>query len=123
MGKRTENKTKIKQILSVIIFICVIIIGYLNTENIEQNTTNVVENIIKAQQRQSETIDLSKIPEYTQEPYVEINNNIPYFTDEDYTEEPFEKYSDWVDGRSGVAYANICKETMPKERRKKRRYK
>ena len=123
MKTRLKNKSKLKEILSAIIFICVIIIGYLNTENIEQNTTNVVENIIKAQQRQSETIDLSKIPEYTQEPYVEINNNIPYFTDEDYTEEPFEKYSDWVDGRSGVAYANICKETMPKERRKKRRHK
>lgn len=123
MGKRTENKTKIKQILSVIIFICVIIIGYLNTENIEQNTNNVVENITRAQQSQSETIDLSKIPEYTKDPYVEINNNIPYFTDEDYTEEPFKRYSDWVEGRSGVAYANICKETMPKERRKKRRHK
>ena len=123
MKTRLKNKSKLKEILSAIIFICVIIIGYLNTENIEQNTTDVVENIIKAQQRQSETIDLSKIPEYTKDPYVEINNNIPYFTDEDYTEEPFEKYSDWVDGRSGVAYANICKETMPKERRKKRRHK
>ena len=61
-------------------------------------------------------IDLSTVPEYTSNPYVEINNNIPYFTDKDYTTKSFEKYSEWDDlGRSGVAFANVCKETMPKE--------
>ena len=51
---------------------------------------------------------------------ITINNNNPYFTDEDYTTKSFEKYSEWDDlGRSGVAFANVCKETMPKEGEKR----
>ena len=45
-----------------------------------------------------------------------VNKNIPYFDEEDYTTKAFEKYSEWDSlGRSGVAFANICKETMPKD--------
>ena len=57
---------------------------------------------------------LGDIPEYQGQPYVVINNNLPNFTDNDYTQEAFEKYSK-LDalGRCGVVYANICKEIMP----------
>lgn len=46
--------------------------------------------------------------------FTEINGNIPYFTKEELTTEPFENYSelDSLD-RCGAAYANICKELMP----------
>lgn len=48
--------------------------------------------------------------------YVEINNNVPFFTD--YTTNVFEEYSDLDNlGRCGVAYANICKELQPTEKR------
>jgi len=59
---------------------------------------------------------LGDIPEYQGQPYVVINNNLPNFTDNDYTQEAFEKYSK-LDalGRCGVVYANICKEIMPSE--------
>ena len=58
--------------------------------------------------------DLSTIPEYSSDPYVVLNNNTPYFTKENYSLEAFEKYSpEDVLGRSGVAFANICKEIMP----------
>lgn len=105
MSKRKTNRPKTLQvILEIVIIICILIGGYI-TYNIESVTQN--ENII---------IGLSTIPEYTSSPYVELNNNIPYFTEEDYTTQPFEKYSEWDRlGRSGVAYANICKEIMPKE--------
>ena len=60
--------------------------------------------------------NIAEIPEYSGSPFVQLNNNIPYFTEEDYTLDAFEKYSNWDSlGRSGVAFANICKETMPKE--------
>ncbi len=50
--------------------------------------------------------------------YEEVNNNIPYFTETDYTMEAFENYSELDElGRCGVAYANICKELMPTEDR------
>lgn len=62
--------------------------------------------------------DLSSIPEYSGEPYIEINNNIPYFDESDITTNTFEDYSDLdLLGRCGVAYANLSPDTMPTEER------
>ena len=47
-------------------------------------------------------------------PYEEVNNNIPYFTEKDYTTTSFETYSQLDDlGRVGVCYANIGIDLMP----------
>lgn len=47
-----------------------------------------------------------------------VNDNVPYFSAEELTVEPFEYYSDLDDlGRCGVAYANICEDLMPTEDR------
>lgn len=63
-------------------------------------------------------ISLNDIPEYSGTPYVAINNNVPFFTETDYTTDAFETYSDLDSlGRCGVAYANICVEIMPTEER------
>lgn len=66
----------------------------------------------------AETVSLANIPEYTGSAYVAINNNQPFFTETDYTTEAFETYSN-LDSlhRCGVAYANICVEIMPTEKR------
>lgn len=54
----------------------------------------------------------------TQSAYKVINNNVPYFTDDEITTKVFEKYSPLDSlGRCGVAYANICKKLMPTEKR------
>lgn len=64
------------------------------------------------------SFDLSQIPAYSGEPYVVVNNNIPFFKDSDLTTEAFEKYSDLDSlGRCGAAYANVCQEIMPTEKR------
>ena len=57
---------------------------------------------------------LSDIPPYSTEPYVEVNNNIPYFTSEEKSvTDSFEKYSELDSfGRCGVAYANLCRELI-----------
>ena len=57
--------------------------------------------------------------EYTGSPYISLNGNMPYFTDEEkLSTEPFEYYSNLDSlGRCGVAFANICKEIMPTEER------
>lgn len=59
------------------------------------------------------------IPEYRGTPYIEVNNDIPFFTDEEKKNtDAFENYSDLDElGRCGVAYANICLEIMPTEER------
>lgn len=114
MKKRKNQKMKFWQnIIELTIIICIAIIGCIETNTKNTNEINTTEN---AEQNQQIIFDLNSIPEYTSSPYVEINNNIPYFKDEDYTTEAFERYSEWdVLGRSGVAFANICKEIMPKE--------
>lgn len=62
--------------------------------------------------------DLSRIPAYTGSPYTVLNNNEPEFDNGDFTTEAFETYSELDDlGRCGVAYANICQELMPTEKR------
>lgn len=62
--------------------------------------------------------NLESIPEYTGDPYVVINENVPFFTESDFTEEAFETYSDLDElGRCGAAFANVGKETMPTEER------
>lgn len=94
-----------KAIATIVAIICITVFGYVN-QNIEK--TNETSNI------QTAIIDLSTIPEYQSSPYVEINNNIPYYNEEDYTTESFERYSNLDKiGRCGVAFANISKEIMP----------
>ncbi len=63
-------------------------------------------------------VPLEEIPAYSGTPYIEINGNVPGFTEEDLTLEAFEFYSE-LDGlgRCGTAYANICQELMPTEKR------
>lgn len=58
------------------------------------------------------------VPAYSGKPYTAVNNNEPYFTSDDLTTEVFENYSE-LDalGRCGAAYANVCLETMPTEKR------
>ena len=66
---------------------------------------------------QPKEFSLAEIPQFSGNAYVEVNNNIPYFTDTTSTE-AFETYSPLDDlGRCGVAFANICPEIMPTEER------
>lgn len=69
------KKNKIKKILTILLFfIFVVLESYFNlgTENEIVNTTN--NNI---------SYEISNIPEYNCQPYIEINNNEPMFTTED----------------------------------------
>lgn len=66
----------------------------------------------------SEPVSLDNIPEYSGSAYVEINGNVPFFTDDEITDIGFEKYAplDYL-GRCGVAFASVGKEMMPDEGR------
>jgi len=57
---------------------------------------------------------LSNIPEYSGNSYVQINGNVPNFSESDLTTTSFEKYSNLDSlGRCGVAFANIGTDIMP----------
>ena len=67
----------------------------------------------------SGNLDPGDIPEYSGNAYITINNNIPQFDDEQKkSTEEFEYYSDLDSlGRCGTAYANICPNLQPTEKR------
>lgn len=123
-AKKPKNKQTEKIISTLIIIIFIIASWVLNKqENSTQNQQN--ETNITTEQTQttenintSTTYNLSSVPEYTDKIYIEINNNIPYFEESEHTTKAFENYSQ-LDNlkRCGVAYANICKEIMPTEKR------
>lgn len=57
---------------------------------------------------------LAEVKDYSGNAYAEINNNIPFFNEEDYSKKSFENYSQLDSlGRCGVAYAMVGKETIP----------
>ena len=59
-----------------------------------------------------------EIPQYAGAPYTEIHNNIPFFADDEITDQSFEIYSP-LDalGRCGVAFACVGQDLMPTEER------
>ena len=61
---------------------------------------------------------LADIPAYSGSPYVALNGNVPYFSDEELNTTSFETYSPLDSlGRCGVAYANVGQDLMPTEER------
>ena len=65
-----------------------------------------------------EGFDAELLPEYSGKKYILINDGNPFFSNDEYTEKTFELYSSLDSlGRCGTAYANICPELMPTEKR------
>lgn len=64
------------------------------------------------------SVSLREIPDFDGTPYVEINGNVPYFEEADFTTESFESYSEPdALGRCGRAFANVGIDLMPQEER------
>lgn len=64
------------------------------------------------------TVTVSELPEYSGEPYIEINGNEPDFPESEWKEESFETYGELDSlGRCGTACANIGTDLMPTEKR------
>jgi DNA-entry nuclease len=100
-----------KVILIIINLILVVTLSGCSTAESEPAGTNNTND--KTQ------LITENIPDYTDKIYVEINGNKAEFSDEDKKRtDAFEQYTDLDElGRCGVAYANICKELMPTEKR------
>lgn len=116
-----NNKEKNSKQISILINFIILLafIGYLLLSSIHENSNN-----IQNENTQTNTINnfntnisIDDIPQYSGQMVISINNDIPYFEAKDITTDNFEDYSilDEFD-RAGVAFANICKYTMPKER-------
>lgn len=64
------------------------------------------------------SVDADNLPEYAGKAYIEVNGNVPYFTNDELQAESFEYYSP-LDalGRCGVCVASIGTDLMPTEER------
>ena len=91
-------------------------LSHSSIDSVQQQTVSVPDSDSPA--ASNPDIDIESIPEYSGSDYVEINGNIPYFTDSDMSLQPFESYSD-LDalGRCGTAFACISPVHMPTEER------
>lgn len=112
--KSKKQKIKIEKLLFTIVFFAILcLISYISGDFVNNENANL-SNVTEVSNKAILNLSLEDIPEYTNNIYIEINNNKPYFSEKDYITEPFERYSELDEkGRCGVAYANICKEIMP----------
>lgn len=111
---------KKNKFISSLLILMLLLTG-CSVNTIPNNTNQIVDteqNIYQNTETSQIKIDASQIPSYIGSPYTIINDNQPYFTEDEITTEVFETYSE-LDrlGRCGVAYANICEELMPTEKR------
>ena len=109
---KMEGTFLVKKVILIIInLILVVTLSGCSTAESEPAGTNNTND--KTQ------LITENIPDYTDKIYVEINGNKAEFSDEDKKRtDAFEQYTDLDElGRCGVAYANICKELMPTEKR------
>lgn len=107
-----KEQLKIKKLILALIVVVLFALG-LNGKQIK-----TVIGTLSGMSRPIYASSIKDVPEYDEHAYVIINDNEPYFTEEDITTEAFEEYAplDML-GRCGTAYANICKEIMPTEER------
>ena len=109
MSKKKKKYTKQSMVAGMIVVMLMWLTAYQESmKNQESMTSNGTEV----------SFNLQDVPEFSDVPYVVLNENIPNFEENDLTLEPFEKYSELDElGRCGTAFANVCKEIMPNEPR------
>lgn len=111
MATRRKKKNTINKFVSIIIVILLTVLAGYNIEldNFTQYfSTDSTQTLIT----------LETIPEYDSTPYCVINNNEPFFTDEEITDVSFETYNelDYL-GRCTSAIASVGVDLMPTEDR------
>ena len=108
---RYFKKKSLGLIRKILIFVILVLLGFIGT-NLAPNN-NINNSIVNIGY-----VSLKSIPKYDEKPYVYINNNIPFFNDEELISISFEKYSK-LDSlcRCGSAIASIGKDIMPTEER------
>ncbi len=124
--KKSGKSKKSPVILSVLLAAGILISGYgLTFDSFDFEIPSLAPSQSESQtanqapgEEAQERLSLSEIPEFSGSPYIEINDNEPFFEERDFTEESFEAYSDLDSlGRCGVATACVGVDLMPTEER------
>ena len=141
MKRHNKKNNKSRVYLKVILAVLLVLLGItfyneqesrnLNNKSDATSTANIEESYIESNKedsnnesknsninKKSSDFDLDSIEEYSGNPSISVNGNIPFFSQEDIVTKEFEKYSKLDSlGRCGVAFANISKSTLPTEDR------
>lgn len=98
-----------KNIKKYIVIALVLAMGFIYNEYIDSTDSSF---------KTQEVSSLSDIEDYSGSDFVNVNNNVPFFTDEDKKRGSFEEYGDLDSlGRCTEAFAIVSKKTMPTEKR------
>ena len=121
MKKNEKAKNKLKQFeTAIVIIILTLIMGYTTLQDKFKLSKNVSSESTQNNIITSANINIDNIPSYSGKIVISINNDVPYFEDKDITTDNFEIYSTLDEfNRAGVAFANICKFTMPPKETKR----
>lgn len=126
--KKMTSGDKRKLVTSIVVIVLIIVGGFLpdkdrdipkdtgEIETVENTQTESEQNVPK----HTESFDLSNIPEFTGNPYVEINSNVPDFTADELSKAKtsYKNFSQLDSlGRCGTAEASIGKDLLPTEDR------
>ena len=100
---RGKNTKRAHMVLRIVAILCIGAFGFFRWRPLDNQNIDIAS---------------LEIPEYAGQPYEIINNNIPFFEEEDSNTESFELYGelDYL-GRCTTAFANISRELMPTEER------
>lgn len=105
-----------KSLISLLLIL--ILSAFMTGCQISSDDVMTAVSIIKDHVISSKSYEADKIPEYSGEPFVVIDDNKPDFSDQDLTDKSFEEYSPLDSlGRCGTAVANVGKDLMPTEKR------
>ncbi len=132
--RRSTSETRYRRnaliVRGVAVAVVAVAIGLFNTvdlrswltDSLDSLSSSVSGSISDTQQPDQETtttVDLTSIPAFDEStPYVELNGNVPSFTEDELTTTSFESYSELDSlGRCGVAFACLGQDLMPTEER------
>ena len=130
-GKNYKNRNSAKKskktpvtIITTIVVVIMTLLGWINKESLQEylfseygifGSEEIYNDELEVYALKDVDEILSVVPAFTDQPYVVINDNVPFFTEEEKTTmEAIELFSE-LDGlgRCGTALANVCKELMP----------
>lgn len=127
-NSKYQNKNNRSSFLFILLLLVLFILPTiikLNNNTGNDSLNNVVyENNVSSQQNENiisitqSKLDLNSIPNYSGNPYVAINNNVPYFVESELTTKSYESYGELDSlGRCTSAIACVGKDLMPTQKR------
>ncbi len=123
-GRRSRRHIESKQLLMAFLLLVAVLLTAFGAANWELPEPPDTSDTSASSGSQSSangvwvTVNGEDVPEYTEEPYYELNGNVPVFGADEFTDRSYEFYSELdADGRCRYAIASIGKDLMPTEDR------